>query len=323
MFDDQFTEFLPIFGILIVTLTLTWTLLYLYFDRILAWAEQTQLAQLDRNPCPQRCQYDYGPSAGPLTWHRHYAAAATGKAQSPIEINTSRAIANPMHQSNAPMWIGYERPMSFIVFNSGVGIELWPSIHPTTVDCCVPDRAFAPPSISGGDQQCPCTYLFDYICVRCPAEHTIDAERFAIELQAVHRFDREHSPCTNTSDTLIVSYLFRQARLSHNPSMQLMANQLEAIKMADSHLQLPGSISLANLCPSLANGDFYSYAGSLTFPPCTENVTWMIGCDIGTVSGEQLTAFQQVRGRDCRYVRNARPLQPLNRRRVYLNTMGK
>lgn len=318
MFGDQFKELLPIVAIVIVTFALTWTLLCQFFDHILVWAEQTA-AKLDRNPAPQRCHYDYGPTAGPLTWHRHYADAAKETAQSPIDIVTSRAIAKPMLP--ALVWHGYERPLTFTVFNSGVGIELWPSNQQTRgVDGCVPEIASPPPTISSGDTLRSCSYRFDYICVRCPAEHTVDAERFAIELQAVHRYDRSNLSCPNTSDTLIVSYLFRRTTHSDNPSIRLIAHQLAAIGTANAHCLLPASIVLSNLCPPLADGGFYNYAGSLTFPPCTENVMWLIGRDIGAVGDEQLDAFRQIRGRDCRYVRNARPVQPLNGRAVYLNT---
>jgi carbonic anhydrase len=58
--------------------------------------------------------------------------------------------------------------------------------------------------------------------------------------------------------------------------------------------------------PSSLN--YYTYAGSLTTPPCTEGVQFFILKQPVTLSAEQLAAFRRL------YPMNARPLQPLNER---------
>ena len=55
---------------------------------------------------------------------------------------------------------------------------------------------------------------------------------------------------------------------------------------------------------------YYSYVGSITAPPCTEGVAWVVLKAPLTISEEQINAFAQL------YPRDVRPLQPLNGRVV-------
>jgi carbonic anhydrase len=67
-------------------------------------------------------------------------------------------------------------------------------------------------------------------------------------------------------------------------------------------------LDLASLLPK--DKSYYRYAGSLTTPPCSENVAWMVLKQPVTVSAQQIKAFRQL------YPINARPVQPLNGRVV-------
>jgi carbonic anhydrase len=55
---------------------------------------------------------------------------------------------------------------------------------------------------------------------------------------------------------------------------------------------------------------YYSYMGSITAPPCTEGVAWVVLKAPLTISEEQINAFAQL------YPHDVRPLQPLNGRVV-------
>jgi len=59
-----------------------------------------------------------------------------------------------------------------------------------------------------------------------------------------------------------------------------------------------------------ANHSFYTFPGSLTTPPCSENVTWLVLTKPMTLSKEQIEKFAAI------YPDNARPVQPLNGRSV-------
>ena len=54
----------------------------------------------------------------------------------------------------------------------------------------------------------------------------------------------------------------------------------------------------------------YRYEGSLTTPPCSETVTWVVLAQPITASRSQIAAFAAM------FPNNARPVQPLNRRYV-------
>ena len=53
---------------------------------------------------------------------------------------------------------------------------------------------------------------------------------------------------------------------------------------------------------------YFTYAGSLSHPPCTENVIWFILKKPGQVSDDQLRQFSKV------IPHSARPLQKINKR---------
>ncbi|MCP9940624.1 carbonic anhydrase family protein, partial [Synechococcus sp. Cruz CV12-2-Slac-r] len=80
-------------------------------------------------------------------------------------------------------------------------------------------------------------------------------------------------------------------------------SKLPRTKGAKVELNLP---SLSGILP--VNLDYYTYAGSLTTPPCSEGVQFYILKDPVSISAEQLSNFQKL------YPMNARPLQPLNER---------
>jgi carbonic anhydrase len=71
------------------------------------------------------------------------------------------------------------------------------------------------------------------------------------------------------------------------------------------------SVDLAGLLP--ASRGYYTFAGSLTTPPCSEGVTWFVLKTPVTVSPAAVAAFAK------RYPDNARPLQPLNGRVIQVS----
>jgi len=55
---------------------------------------------------------------------------------------------------------------------------------------------------------------------------------------------------------------------------------------------------------------YFQFMGSLTTPPCTEGVLWMVLKQSTQISKDQIRLFQQL------YPNNARPVQPVNGRPV-------
>ena len=69
------------------------------------------------------------------------------------------------------------------------------------------------------------------------------------------------------------------------------------------------TVAAAGLLPK--SHDYYRYNGSLTTPPCSEGVRWIVMKKPMTVSKDQLDAFQTTLG-----FANNRPIQPANARPV-------
>jgi carbonic anhydrase len=71
------------------------------------------------------------------------------------------------------------------------------------------------------------------------------------------------------------------------------------------------SIQAEDLLPN--ERSYFTYAGSLTTPPCSEGVSWYVLNSYATISPKQVAAFAKI------YPRNARPIQPSNGREILLS----
>lgn len=68
----------------------------------------------------------------------------------------------------------------------------------------------------------------------------------------------------------------------------------------------------SDLLPQVTS--YYTFTDSLTTPPCSEDVTWIVFDQVLTLSGEQLAAFVN------NYSNNNRPIQDLNSRTITYNS---
>jgi carbonic anhydrase len=79
--------------------------------------------------------------------------------------------------------------------------------------------------------------------------------------------------------------------------------------MRDRSRSLDGvQIDVTGLLPQ--DRGYYTFTGSLTTPPCTEDVTWLELKTPKRISQSQADAFGKI------YPRDARPIQALNGREV-------
>lgn len=101
----------------------------------------------------------------------------------------------------------------------------------------------------------------------------------------------------------VVAVLFKEGR--ENPAL---ANVFATLPAEGGKYRLADSFDPSRILP--VKRGYYAFEGSLTTPPCSENVRWQVLKEPLEVSGEQLAAFRQL------YPMNARPTQPLNGREV-------
>ncbi|KAM6906941.1 carbonic anhydrase 4a [Xenentodon cancila] len=152
------------------------------------------------------------------------------------------------------------------------------------------------------------------------SEHTIDGERYPMELHIVHMKSHYTDLTTALSDSEGVAVLgfFYEKSNSANRKYDSIINTLKNIKATNGNITLP-AISLAQLIPSEQNmTSYYRYKGSLTTPGCAEAVVWTVFENPILLSMEQLRAFSELQFHDGKPMAgNFRPVQPLNGRQVF------
>jgi len=131
-----------------------------------------------------------------------------------------------------------------------------------------------------------------------PSEHEINNEAAAMELHLVHR---------NAAGKLAVVGVM----LNKGKSNPLIAEIWKNIPDAGETNASDRLINAASLLPN--KKAYFSYEGSLTTPPCSEDVKWNVLSEPITISEDQITTFQKL------YQVNARPIQPINGRIVKLH----
>ena len=139
-------------------------------------------------------------------------------------------------------------------------------------------------------------YALRQVHFHAPSENTIEGRAFPLEAHLVH---------ADASGALaVVSVLFAAADRENATLAELAP--LPAV--AGEQRTLPAILSAAGLLPP--ERAYYRYEGSLTTPPCTEGVTWLVLKQPLHATRAQLEAIAAASKA------NHRPVQPLNGRIV-------
>jgi carbonic anhydrase len=128
-----------------------------------------------------------------------------------------------------------------------------------------------------------------------PSEHLIDDKASAMEIHFVHR--------NEAGGLAVVGVLVKPGK--SNPAF---AKIIAAMPTEGPPVKAPAALNPLGLLPK-ARG-YYHYAGSLTTPPCSETVEWMLLRQPIEVAAGDIEAFAKL------YPMNARPAQKINRRFV-------
>nr|XP_020761505.1 carbonic anhydrase 5A, mitochondrial isoform X3 [Odocoileus virginianus texanus] len=152
------------------------------------------------------------------------------------------------------------------------------------------------------------------------SEHMVDDHAYPAELHLVHWNTVKYQNYTDAvmgADGLAVVGVFLKLGARHEALQELVA-VLPDIKHKDTRAAL-GPFQPSCLLPACQ--DYWTYPGSLTTPPLSESVTWIIHKKPIEVAQDQLAAFRSllfsVPGEEEKtMVNNYRPLQPLMNRKV-------
>ncbi len=137
-----------------------------------------------------------------------------------------------------------------------------------------------------------------------PSEHTINGKHFPLEAHFVHKDKSGH--------IAVVAVMFHIDKPNH--SIATLWDQVPGLIGETATLKPPtGTCGLApevGACGLLPRKkDYVRYSGSLTTPPCSEGVIWIVLKKTMSVSKEQVLAFRRGMTHP-----NNRPVQPLNAR---------
>lgn len=232
-----------------------------------------EVAQHDAATQHAHIHWDYEGVGGPENWANldpKNKVCATGNRQSPIDIKDGIKV------DLEPIKFNY-RPSTFRIVDNG---------H--TVQVELGDNAL---TLTGK------TYELVQFHFHRPSEEKVNGQRFDMVAHLVHRAD--------DGQLAVVAVLLERG--NENPFIQTLWNHMPLEK--NQPVSPPAAqVDLNTLLPSSRN--YYTYMGSLTTPPCSEGVLWLVMKQPVQVSSEQIAIFSRL------YRNNARPIQPVGGRLI-------
>lgn len=137
---------------------------------------------------------------------------------------------------------------------------------------------------------------------KTPSEHKKEGFNYPMEVQLVHQ--------DGDGNVAMIGIIFQEGE--ENEHLQTLLDNLpKEINKQEIHKE-------TNLNPVMffpGNTDFYKYSGSLTTPPCSEGVYWMVFKHTIEASAEQIQQMNEVMGE------NSRPVQEANSRTLLKSWM--
>lgn len=220
-------------------------------------------------------EWTYGGTNNPTRWgelNPDFRLCGQGRNQSPINIDGSSTGVRPRIQFNY-------QPTPLEVENNGRTIE-------------IPYRPGSWVIIDGR------RYDLLQFHFHTPSEHQVNGISYAMEAHLVHR---------NNAGNIAVIGVFIQEGEENDFLEQIWEILPETVGTNEEE---DISINVRDLLP----GDeaHYNYRGSLTTPPCSQNVVWTVLEMPIEASAEQIDRFTEI------YQVNARPIQNINGRRIRL-----
>lgn len=234
--------------------------------------EETSTSHANEAP-----HWSYAGSEGPEFWgdlSTNFSTCSTGNNQSPIDISGSLLDANL-----PPIPFNYNMLTPSTIVNNGhtVQVNMWSGGEITVDDIKFKLKQFH---------------------FHTPSENKINGQSFPLEAHFVHLSDN--------NKIAVVAIVFAPG--ADDPTLKnlwdnLPMNAGDSAKL-DSH-----SLKPLEFDDKLVN--YYRFNGSLTTPPCTEGVRWIVMKQPFHVSRDQVEKLQEALKQA-----NNRPVQPLNARLI-------
>jgi len=132
----------------------------------------------------------------------------------------------------------------------------------------------------------------------CGCEHTVNGRRYAAELHMVHWNCDKYASVPEAmagKDGLAVLGVFLDVHDSYKPNgmLEQVLDLFHTVKYKGQTKLSTSTFTPYNLLPGNVS-DYFTYLGSLTTPPLTENVTWTVFKEPIKISQSQLTRFNEI-----------------------------
>ncbi|XP_062112757.1 alpha carbonic anhydrase 1, chloroplastic [Humulus lupulus] len=234
--------------------------------------------------------FGYMGTHGPGEWGRlspEYSECAKGKLQSPLNIMKTKVVRSKIFKPLTRNYVPANATLCNNQFNIGVKYE----------------------GDAGSMEVNGKTYSLKQMHWHSPSEHRLNGVRYPVELHLVHQAE--------DLSLSVVAILFNYS--TPDPLLLKIKEKMEELSKEvcagneEAHVPL-GILDLKLLKKNTRK--YYRYVGSLTTPPCYENVLWTVLGKVRSISHEQVAAIKAPLKSDCK--NNARPCQPLNGRMVEL-----
>ena len=222
-------------------------------------------------PVPRGTHWSYEGDSGPANWSKinvDWGKCGNGNRQSPIDIRDGMKVE--LEQ------ISFDyHPSSFNVVDNGHTVQV---------------------GVSGGNYITVQNRMFELqqFHFHRPSEERINGKAFEMVVHLVHR---------DAEGRLAVLALLLE-RGAPQATIQTVWNNLPLEQFET--MQPSILLDPAELLPT--RRDYYTYMGSMTEPPCSEGVLWMVMKQPVQASAAQMALFSRL------YPLNARPIQPSNGR---------
>ncbi|CAH9078925.1 unnamed protein product [Cuscuta epithymum] len=236
--------------------------------------------------------FSYSGSTGPDQWASlspNYTLCSTGKSQSPVNLFGRLTPVNPNLKA---LDIQFSDSVNATLVNKGYHVEL---------------------SYNGGGGVLVLNgtnYTLNEMHWHVPSEHQFFRIPFAGEVHLGYS-----SPNNSAALVAIMLRLGRSDPILAKLEEELSGLPVRSAGQSPPEVAVGNTTDIQNLLREFTNTDrYYTYQGSATTPPCTEGVTDIVIGEFRTISIDQVEALK--RPLDNGSKNNARPVQPLNGRKV-------
>jgi carbonic anhydrase len=221
-----------------------------------------------------------------LEWKSKFVSCNNSIAQSPINIDTELAITC---STLCDLKIHYKPSKCRVKFNNGML-----SLYYDGGSYIIYKNVY---------------YKLDKITIHTPSMHTIDHEKYAMEVCLFHNAGNatdggviihclyEEGPHYGSPDTFFNQFI------NDTPAFNIdFEDEIEVSSMWGANMLLPKQRS------------FYVYNGSIPFPPCSENYYNIVMDTTGHIGSTNLNLLKKYLGK------NVRNVQQLNNRKVFYSS---